>query len=65
MFLGDDPGTGVRRIAAAAGIIFPLVCWILQDNHFTHTTSIECKLSDLQTIVQGWCFANGFSQIVL
>jgi hypothetical protein len=26
MFLGDDPGTGVRRIAAAAGIIFPLVC---------------------------------------
>jgi hypothetical protein len=34
------------------------------NNHFTHTTSRECKPSLLLAIVQGRCFANGFSQFV-
>jgi hypothetical protein len=35
------------------------------NNHFTHTTSSECKPSLLLTIVQGRCFASGFSQNAL
>jgi hypothetical protein len=34
-------------------------------NHFTHTTSNECKPTLHLTIVQGWCFANGISQNAL
>jgi hypothetical protein len=35
------------------------------NSHFTHTTSIECKPSLILSIVQGWCFTNGFLQNAL
>jgi hypothetical protein len=45
-------------------LVFPLSGELSMNNHFTHTTSSECKPS-LLTIVQGWCFANGFLQNAL
>jgi hypothetical protein len=41
--------------------VFPLSGELPMNNHFTHTTSSKCKPSLLQTIMQGWCFANEFS----
>jgi hypothetical protein len=41
---------------------FPLSGEFSMNNHFTHTTASECRLSILLTTAQEWCFANGFSQ---
>jgi hypothetical protein len=40
--------------------VFPLFGTLSMNNHFTHTTSSECKPSLLLTIVQGWCFCQWF-----
>jgi hypothetical protein len=61
----EDHRTSVQRIAAAEGISVPLVWKIFMNNYFTHKTSNKCKPSLLLTTVQGWCFANGFSQNAL
>jgi hypothetical protein len=45
--------------------VFTLSADFPMNNHFTPPTSSECKPSLLLIIVQGWCFANGFSQNVL
>jgi hypothetical protein len=57
-----DPGTSVRRIAAAGNISVPLFWRILHEQSLYPTTSSECKPSLLLTIVQGRGFGNGFSQ---
>jgi hypothetical protein len=45
--------------------LFPLSGEFSMNNHFTQTTSSDCKPSLLLTIVQGRCFANGISQHAL
>jgi hypothetical protein len=41
---------------------FPFSVEFFMKNHFTHTTSSECKPSLLMTIVQEWYFDNGSLQ---
>jgi hypothetical protein len=48
----QDPGTGVRIIAAAEGIGVPLSGELSMNTQFSHTTSSECKPSLFLTIVQ-------------
>jgi hypothetical protein len=61
----EDPGTSVRRTALLKVSVFHLSGEFSMNSQFTHTTSSVCKPSLLLTNVQGWCFANGFSQNAL
>jgi hypothetical protein len=58
----EDPGTSVRRIAAAEGIGVPLAWRTL---HPYHIQRVQALTPPDHRAVQGWYFASGFSQNAL
>jgi hypothetical protein len=62
----ENPGTSVcEEMQLLKVSVFSLSGEFSMNNHFTHSTSSKCKPSLLLSIMQGWCFANGFSQNAL
>jgi hypothetical protein len=57
-----NPEAACEELQLLKVSVFSLSGEFSMNSHFTCITSSECKLSLLLTIVQGWCFANGFKQ---